>query len=125
MKKKNIVLIVIGCILIVTAFYLMFGNSKENISFSEPKTKINDLKKEIKDLKITEKLEQYQEYQIKISEISILINELEGTNYEKYKDKKISLFNYLTNENKIDDYHKQIESLRENLAKKVKETTEN
>lgn len=125
MKKRNIVLIATGCVLIILAIYLMFGNSKENISFSEPKNKIIDLNKEIDTLKITEKLEQYQDYQIKISEISILINELEGTNYEKYKEKKISLYNYLKNERKIDDYHEDIEDLREKLQRKMKETTEN
>jgi len=121
MKKRNIILITIGCILILASAYFMFSNSKEKIDLQVPKIKIADLTNEIKSLKITEKLEQYQEYQIKISEISILVNELEGTNYEKYKDKKISLYNYLQNERKIDDYHEQIETLREDLDKKVKD----
>ena len=47
-----------------------------------------------------DKIENLKTYQIKISEIAIIVNELEGTNYEMYKNKEISLYDYLINNKK-------------------------
>ena len=73
MKKKNIVLLIIGLLLIGISFLIAFSNSNKKVDLNSPKEKIENLKKEIEELVITEKIENLKTYQIKISEIAIII----------------------------------------------------
>ena len=120
MKKKNIALLIIGILLIGISILIMFYNSNKKIDLNNPKEKIENLKKEIDELVVTDKIENLKTYQIKISELAIIVNELEGTNYEMYKNKEISLYDYLINNKKLKNYNKEIEKLRNQLTAKLK-----
>src|SRR5574344_1080961 len=119
MKKKNIILIIIGLLMISLALYLFFVNSKTEIDVETMSSNINSLKEEIMAIEVTDKVESYKEYQVKISELGIKISELEGKIYEAYKEKNISLFDYLKYENKVKKYNQETSDLKDYLAKKI------
>ena len=125
-KKQNstgktvAIIILVGLILIGTSVVLMFGNSNKKLILNDVDSKINDLEKEIDNLVIQDKLASAQVYEVKISELRLKVNELNATNYDMYKDKDISLYDYLMNSKKLKKYEERLKNIEQKLTEKLK-----
>lgn len=115
--KKNIFIVLFGLVLIFISCILMFKNSKKELIID---VNINELKEEINNLVVEDKMETLKKYETKISELNLKLNELESTNYEMYNNKEISLYDYMTNKNKINDYKKEVTIIEQLLEQKIK-----
>lgn len=118
--KKNVIIILVGLILIGISVVLMFGNSNKKLILNDVDSKINDLEKEIDNLVIQDKLASAQVYEVKISELRLKVNELDATNYDMYKDKNISLYDYLMNSKKLKKYEERLKNIEQKLTEKLK-----
>lgn len=119
MKKKNLLLFLIGLTLILISIFLMFSNSNKTFDISEAKEKINSIENEINNLEISDKLETTKLYETKISELSLFINELDSSIYEMYKNKEISLYDYIKYKNEIKKYNNQLNEIENLFEKKL------
>lgn len=119
MKKKNLLLFLIGLTLILVSIFLMFSNSNKTFDISEAKEKINSIENEINNLEISDKLETTKLYETKISELSLFINELDSSIYEMYKNKEISLYDYIKYKNEIKKYNNQLNEIENLFEKKL------
>lgn len=119
MKKKNIIIISIGIILIIISMIMLFGNSNKKVEINQIKTKIKELEEEINNINITDKIETIKTYETKISELGLSINELDSLIYEMYKNKEISLYDYMKNKKEIKKYNNQLNDVENLLEKKL------
>lgn len=117
--KRNIIIVLIGLILIGVSGILMFGNSNKRLELDDVILKIDDLSKEIDNLVVDDKLEITKEYEVKLSELRLKINELDGLNYDMYKNKEISLYDYLMNNRKLKKYNNTVEDIEEKFTEKL------
>lgn len=115
--KKNIFIVLFGLVLIFISCILMFKNSKKELIID---INVKELKEEINNLVVEDKIETLKKYETKISELNLKLNELEGTNYEMYNNKEISLYDYMINKNKINDYKKEVTLTEQLLEQKIK-----
>lgn len=120
MKKYSFVIALIGLVLIFGASTLFFRNSNKKVDMGGPKVQIDALSKEIDELVITDKIESTRKLETEISEIKISINILDGRNFEMYKDKEISLYDYYVNNKQIKKYNKLVEDLEKKIEQKLK-----
>lgn len=123
MKRKNLILFLIGFVLIMVSVILMFSNSNKTIDVSEPKNQIMELENEINNLEITDIMEITKEYETKITELALVINELDSSIYDMYNNKEISLYDYMLYRNKIKKYKNDVEQLEVLLDNKIKSLT--
>ena len=119
MKKKNIIIISIGFILIIISMIMLFGNSNKKVEINQIETKIKELEEEINNINITDKIETIKTYETKISELSLSINELDSLIYEMYKNKEISLYDYMKYKNETKKYNNQLNEVEDLLEKKL------
>lgn len=119
MKKKNIFVLLIGFILIIISFYLMFSNSNKSISFNDVDNLFNEIDIELNNVIVDDKISVLKLYETRISELSLSINELYSQIYDLYKNKDISLFDYIKYKNKIKKYENKKIYLEDLLNKKL------
>lgn len=120
LKKYSFYIALVGIVLILFSALLLFRNSNKKVDMSRPKSRIDEVSREVDELEVTDKFESTKKYEVVLSEIQLSINELDGTNFEMYKNKDISLFDYYVNNKKIKEYNSKLENLRKKIYEKLK-----